>query len=338
MKKWLYRAGFTLVELLVVIAIIGILIALLLPAVQAAREAARRSQCVNNLKQVGLAYHNYHDTFKTFPRYDYGVNTAACGEAACGANTWWVGFTAHTMVLPYVEQGAIYDRIDWSSRPTDTVNDTNLMRTVQINSYVCPSEGPFYDVNFKGSTNYFISEGPCFGNVGLADQNGFFRRDLETAIRDVRDGTSNTIALAEIIKGDGNSTKSGWGDLIRMGGSAAAGCSDTFPTQAAMDAYGATLLTGAAAIWNENGRRYYAPTAGDLPVMTTLAPPNWKYPNFMVSDWSTGRFYIGARSYHPGGANHTLGDGSVRFISETLDFNTYQALGGRDEGTVVGSF
>ena len=97
MKKWLFRTGFTLVELLVVIAIIGILIALLLPAVQAAREAARRSQCTNNLKQMGLAYHNYHDVYNTLPRWAYGVD-----DGGGGTNSWWVAFTAQTMILPYI--------------------------------------------------------------------------------------------------------------------------------------------------------------------------------------------------------------------------------------------
>src|SRR3990172_9246369 len=104
--------AFTLVELLVVIAIIGILIALLLPAVQAAREAARRSQCTNNLKQIGLAFHNYHDIYKTFPAWSYNARTWQAGAA--GDNTWWTGFTAMTMILPFIEQGSIYDKIDWS--------------------------------------------------------------------------------------------------------------------------------------------------------------------------------------------------------------------------------
>ena len=136
MKKWLLRTGFTLVELLVVIAIIGILIALLLPAVQAAREAARRSQCSNNLKQVGLALHNYHDVYRTFPRWAY---PADCTGAPGGDNSWWTGFTAMTMILPYMEQGAIYDKITWSTRPEDNPNN-QLFRLATISAYQCPSD------------------------------------------------------------------------------------------------------------------------------------------------------------------------------------------------------
>ena len=338
MRKWLFRAGFTLVELLVVIAIIGILIALLLPAVQAAREAARRSQCVNNIKQVALAYHNYHDTFKTFPRWSYGTFTT--DHPASGSNSWWVAFTAQTMVLPYVEQGAIYDRIDWGLRPEDAPNN-NLMRAAPINSYICPSDGPYANLGYQGGTNYFPSFGPCLGNVGVNNQIGFFRRDREVAIRDVRDGTSNTIALAEILKGDDNGAKFSWGDIVRTpagGNEAVPGVPDTFPTLAQFSTWGQQVASGGGTIYNNTGRRYYFTRLGDIPAATPLAPPNWQYPNFMHSAWSTGRFFIGARSFHPGGANHALGDGSVRFISDTIDFTTYQYLGARDDGEIIAQF
>ncbi len=359
MKKWLLKAGFTLVELLVVIAIIGILIALLLPAVQAAREAARRSQCTNNLKQISLAFHNYHDVYKTFPRWTYQAYTWQ-GIGNAGDNTWWTGFTAMTMALPYLEQGTVYNKIDWSCRPEDTnpagtsmgpPANNDLFRYAPIDTLRCPSESPFADrTNYPAYHTYKVSAGACFMNVSSAFENGMFRRDVETAIRDVTDGTSNTILASEVLVGDNTTAKSSWGDI-----SSAAMPSSSFyngppPIQADMEAWGQQCLalfqTGSSApisgsagwICNTAGRRYWQTRIDDGSPFTPVAPPNWKYPNCAHGSWTTGPTFIGARSRHPGGAVHTLGDGSVRFISETINYNTYQFLGARDDGNPVTEF
>ena len=326
--------AFTLVELLVVIAIIGILIALLLPAVQAAREAARRSSCTNNLKQIGLAYHNYHDVYKTFPRWTY----PSWGRpAASGGNSWWTGFTAPTMILPYIEQGNIYDKINWiSCVPEDNPNN-DLLRVAEINAFRCPSESPYPNTWWLGTTNYVESAGTCFVNVALVNQNGAFRRDTETGIRDIRDGTSSTILAGEILFGDEDWGKFSPGDIVRNATDALpAGVPEKFATQPQMDAWGQTCLAGVAGPgFTTTGRRYYVVRADEYTPISTLAPPNWRYPNCTNSSWSTGYIYLGARSRHPGGAMHTLADASVHFISETIDFNTYQLLGARDDGTPV---
>ena len=356
MKKWLMRTGFTLVELLVVIAIIGILIALLLPAVQAAREAARRSQCTNNLKQVGLAFHNYHDVYKTFPRWTYQARTWRAG--ASGDNTWWTGFTAMTMILPYMEQGAIYQQIDWGCRPEDTnpagtsegpPANNNLFRFAGVDAYQCPSESPYPSTSYNlAYSTYKVSAGACFMNVSRAWESGMLRRDIETAIRDVRDGTTSTILASEILLGDDTTAQSSWGDTA----SAAMPFSWNAPPpdQAAMSGWGESCLTmflagssgtsGGSAGWinNSAGRRYWQPRIDDGSPFTPIAPPNWRYPNCAHGSWTTGPTFIGARSQHPGGAVHALGDASVRFISETIDFTTYQRLGARDDGEPVGDF
>ncbi len=133
------KAAFTLVELLVVIAIIGILIALLLPAVQAAREAARRSQCSNNLKQIALAFHNYADTHKKFPAYQYPV---------VGTNSW-EGHSALTMVLPFMEQGPVYEKVDFRKKWDDTAVQPNR---VKIGTLLCPTDADYPNYAYPGNT------------------------------------------------------------------------------------------------------------------------------------------------------------------------------------------
>ena len=125
-RQCVRRRGFTLVELLVVIAIIGVLVSLLLPAVQQAREAARRMQCTNNMKQLGLALHNYHDTFKTFPRTPWWYN----GGGGNQSTEFFSGFSWRTMILPFIEQGALHDQINWSLPLTD--NTGTPMSNLQI--------------------------------------------------------------------------------------------------------------------------------------------------------------------------------------------------------------
>ena len=327
MKRIIPRKAFTLVELLVVIAIIGILIALLLPAVQAAREAARRSQCTNNLKQLALAGHNYHDIYKTFPRYTYRQNSV-CSQSSC--NGHWQGFSVHTMLLPYMEQQAVYYQIDWNDvwhAQAATIRDHI------VPGYVCPSDTPY--INNSGNNNYPVSVGPNLGwGVPASRQNGVFRRDMETAMRDIHDGTSNTIFAGEHICGDGSSsTWTPLTDFVRQ--ISWSGATDQFPTQADVEAYGVTCeAAGPSSHHSHAGNRWMSPMFGDGTVFNTVAPPNWKYPACYVGGGGSGDAsgVFPAKSRHPGGANHSLADGSVTFVSETIDFNTYQGMGSRNGG------
>jgi len=322
------RKGFTLVELLVVIAIIGILIALLLPAVQAAREAARRSQCTNNLKQIGLGAHNYHDVYKTFPRYGYSF-TSHNGSG----RGYWQGPSVFVMLLPYIEQKPLYTQWDWQgswngSVAADDAVDIALSRT-KIGTYNCPSDSPYPNLAYAGCS-YGVSEGPCVGwDLSAAEQIGMFRPQQETSMAEVFDGTSNTIMLGEHLHGDDSNGIYNLQDMVR--GQALTGVANTFPTQASLETYGQTCYNNRTNQHSHAGREWAA-TMPAQTVINTIVPPNWHWPDCQDCTgcgWMDSSGVHGARSRHPGGANHSMGDASVRFVSETVDFLIYQGAGSR---------
>ena len=302
------RNGFTLVELLVVIAIIGILVALLLPAVQSAREAARRMQCGNNLKQIGLALHNYHTAHATFP---YGS-----GDCCSPSNPKAWGGVWTTMILPYLEQQNLYDKIDFK------VHTKNLPQDVldtPVAAYICPSDGKASAAVFTdryphnptqaAGTWYTASMGPtdpdhcsfcdssipsqdnycCQGNnFGTLPGDGypagsgvgmFSRYRKAISIDDVRDGTTNTFAIGE-----------------------------TIPSQC-------TFISMFAVNFN------VSPTNIPINTMESDGPGGQHAPG--TSWWTTSGF----KSRHPGGVLFCMGDGSVHFVSETIDFRLYNELG-----------
>jgi len=317
------RQGFTLVELLVVIAIIGILIALLLPAVQAAREAARRTQCSSHLKQIGLALHNYHDTHRCFPPFlIHRTGTPSrIADVDKGAN--WLVF-----LLPYVEQNALYDKWD----PHIPANQ-NPGRSEELSVYKCPSD-PQSTGNFCSYAggewargNYGMNVSPCdfFGSSPASPLGGIGRYNQVVRIADITDGTSNTVAVDEL--------RAGMNEHDLRGSWAMPG-----------------LSAGTAAMFNDastpNSREPYSDDMENCAVSGMLGNGD----HGMGCFDSTTTAQMTGRSMHPGGLQVTMADGSARFVSETIDFKrtqvgcgppphgTWQAIHTRAGSEVVGEF
>lgn len=330
------RRGFTLIELLVVIAIIAVLIALLLPAVQQAREAARRSSCQNNLKQLGLALHNYHDTYNALPQIHFNI------QGASG----WHGHSAWVSLLPQIEQTNVYDQwvmsLTYESQPA--INGVELDRT-KIPAFICPSDRTYGDPNFPGN-NYAVAAGSdarFWGSHTIS--NGMFKRFASVRFGDVTDGLSNTAMVSELFKGDHNQGGQSDSDIRRNGSSPfGSWVNPAFPTQAELDAFGvacAALSSTGEASLSQNGRDWSAPYITQT-AFTSTAPPNWQYPTCAVgSGFGLAADRDGVappRSRHTGGAQVGMGDGSVRFISDSINLQTWQWMGARNDGQPLGEF
>jgi prepilin-type N-terminal cleavage/methylation domain-containing protein len=316
--------GFTLVELLVVIAIIGVLVALLLPAVQAAREAARRSSCTNNLKQIALAMHNYHDTHKKFPAYQYHVSNVNA----------WQGHSAFTMILPYIEQGNVYDMVNF----TLAWDNGAQPRQQRIDTFLCPTDGVYPDPAWGGN-NYMGCGG---GRVNFydtgnpIDASGIFVRRRESTFADIRDGSSNVVMLSEILKGDAT------GSILTRNRDFTNNLTiptERFPSDAEVEAAGVACDTNATTWHQSNAGMSWAGSFPGYVAFNTVGPPNWNH----ITCCSGGTFgyacdrngIVPPRSYHPGGVVAAMGDASVRFISDTINLRTWQYVGARADGNTV---
>lgn len=323
MKRIRRLSGFTLVELLVVIAIIGILVGLLLPAVQAAREAARRMQCTNNLKQISLSALNYESAFKTFPALGH-AGAGAAAEPGLGASGGMV-YSWTMSVLPYIEQAPLQQALMTRARPNgvglpvpwDTGNDAwlNQYWKVKIPSFTCPSDSP--------PTN--LGESPCILNYRACvgddyhqnhfrpdqgrDNRGVFQLNRFLSIGGVTDGTSNTILFGESVAGGAPNDVLG-GIAVVMQSWAPAGCIariDTANRRLITAPLRADFRPAGGRAWD--GRPYFSAFA-------TMVPPNGPSCHWGDID---GNEHMGAlSSRHTGGAVVAMCDGSVRFLSQSI--------------------
>ena len=357
--------GFTLIELLVVIAIIAVLIALLLPAVQSAREAARRAQCLNNLKQIGLAAQNYHQAIGTFPMGN-GVNYVAT-SATSGYQTSWGTWGCMALMLPFLEQQTTYNAANFNWDPwwqsyNSQWDGTPVNKTVfrtNLSTFMCPSDALWArnicNNNYAGSmgTTTAVSTGDPGTSTGI------FATSTTYSIANVTDGTSNTIAFAEWLVGDESSPnmpipyRASLTPSSTMAGNTASygtnvGYYDANTSVANVIADLQTCSTnfvaGNSAV-NSDQDKGYTWTCGSpgISLVNTIVPPtSTQY------KWSACRFgcvgcgadfgqYTNACSNHPGGANAAMADGSARFIKSSIAMNIWWALGTKANGEVISS-
>nr|WP_081444677.1 DUF1559 domain-containing protein [Blastopirellula marina] len=299
------RTGFTLVELLVVIAIIGVLIALLLPAVQQAREAARRMSCTNQQKQIGLAMHNYHDTFGSFAPAAVWLGTGTSPETV--RNDDW-GATWALMILPFLEQNNLYDQYDFGVVARDSTN--NQVTRQRPDAFLCPSHPEVttrvtHDFDGFAKTNYAASLGGC-RQLPLADFNNSARKGAFSVVgqygakfRDMTDGTSNSVILSEImIISHTGDDRGAWG----------------FGTGATFNGRSSATSPEIIMTPNTKNRMDASNYSGNTTTQTVFG--------FNSNPDSTNGG-VAARSFHPGGVIMCLGDASCRFVSETIDQTTY---------------
>jgi prepilin-type N-terminal cleavage/methylation domain-containing protein/prepilin-type processing-associated H-X9-DG protein len=349
------RRGFTLIELLVVIAIIAVLVGLLLPAVQSAREAARRAQCVNNLKQLGIATHNYHDALGRFP---FGSIIAPMTNYWIANNITWPGhyrYSSLAELTPFLEQTGAYNAINFSIPLYNLAGydmpDNTSVFAMQVSIFLCPSDPP----RGQASNPILTADGPAVpfaqgsymacsgdglpGGFGLPDPafgspDGIFYFNSGTSLAEVVDGASNTALFSESILGDAGASSppamlpalspatvqaSAASSLVQL--------SDTF-------VYRPLSAAACAAPVSYSHARNTAWIQGDY---NHALYDHFMPPNSATYDCTSGPYtaWKTARSRHPGGVNVLMGDGSVKFVKDSTSQATWRAIGTRDGGEVI---
>jgi prepilin-type N-terminal cleavage/methylation domain-containing protein/prepilin-type processing-associated H-X9-DG protein len=337
------RTGFTLIELLVVISIIAVLIALLLPAVQSAREAARRAQCTNNLKQIGLAIHNYESAFKIFP---FGKGDSY-GTVLPGTPVY-ARWSADSQLLMFIEQGNLFDSINFNLPPEtpgmagavpfmppyqNPNRENSTASRTQVATFLCPTDNPPIP-DWPGGTNYLGNQQTWACDLGENQSStldpsetprGIFYFRSSVRVSEIIDGLSSTAFFSEKIRGTG--TPNPKTDMLVM--PVATSLNDTYQQCAALPLTALPLTSRQGMSW----------VMGEMCCTTYnhVAPPNSRtcaslgFPGSMANM----AMQVPPSSNHPGGVNVLFGDGTVRFVKSTVALNTWRALGTRNGGEVV---
>ncbi|MCA8982914.1 MAG: DUF1559 domain-containing protein [Planctomycetaceae bacterium] len=354
--------GFTLIELLVVIAIIAILVALLLPAVQQAREAARRSSCKNNLKQLGVALHNYHDTFNVLPYRSGGTGSCTSVSTTLGGNRYngncsrLSGFYA---ILPFIEQSALFDTISagdasipispggpggWESWPAW---DSPVIAT-----YLCPSD-PGLNVTAPKSNSYVFSLGDSTAGINGSTIRGLFGRNSRVNFRDITDGLSNTVAMSEHVRAElGASTTA---NRNRVKHSIVNDVIPLTPANCRAQVSGTDFIAGVN-VKAKHGNVLWDGQAERCAFGTIMPPNSQSCSDGNNTNADNGSAMLTASSEHKGGVQVLMADGAVRFISENINtgdssatapatnsfaaspYGVWGSLGSKSGGEVVGEF
>lgn len=299
------RHGFTLIELLVVVAIIGILVTLLLPAVQNAREAARRVSCTNNLKQLGIALHAFHGVNNKFP---------------AGRDPWPNPFSPHSRLLPFLEQGNLKNLIDYTQATSTGVNLTAANTAVPV--FQCPSDNSRGRVpgSVYGGTNYVANVGTGLNNGDYVTGDGVFLLNNLVNINDIGDGTTQTAAFTESVIGDGKTLAV----TPRLQAVQLSGSTATAPSSCSTGPYvgtrGDRWINGGylATLYNH----FFTPNSTSWDCLNASN-------NFGLKT---------ARSNHPGGVNLALCDGSIRFVADGIEPVTWKAIATRAAGEVTADY
>jgi prepilin-type N-terminal cleavage/methylation domain-containing protein/prepilin-type processing-associated H-X9-DG protein len=330
------RPGFTLIEALVVVSIIGLLIALVLPAVQASREAARRMQCENNLKQIGIALHSYESSNKSFP-----LNWGDPRVDPVRGHPFYVGgrpYSALTRLLPYLDQQPLFTSINFNVEtfPADDRSDFPFPQNLtayatNVAVYLCPSDGASsptpYGCNYRG--NYGVGPGPGTTRESYDSGNGFYSFPGVLGSQSFPDGLSHTVAYSERLRGTGNggglAPARDLGDIQVMDGCAVRDADYALACCRLASTRGFPAYRMAGFTW------FY----GDIECTAYI---HAQEPNGRIPDAITANGWIGvvtARSFHPGGVNSLMADGSVRFVKESIARRVWRGLGTRNGDELV---
>ena len=330
-SHWPRKNAFTLIELLVVIAIIAVLIALLLPAVQQAREAARRSQCKNNMKQLGLALHNYHDSANVFPpaMWWYG-NVSYVGGSATQVNS--MGPSWIHSILPNLDQAPLFNQSNFNAPLNHATNQAVISRIVP--PLLCPSDpnataaNPYTEYGFPmargnyAASGYGAASGTDWHRNTRIEDRGLMGYSSRSRIADVTDGTSNTVAVWEIRAGTKGTDPRGVWASGRTGGGLIVNCLN--PNYDGSGSNTGDCLgindgrNGGDDIWSSDGS-ISVPASG-------------------MGCWNGGDGQAGPKSLHVGGVHALMGDGAVRFISQNINGIIHRRVIAMADGQVVGEF